>query len=749
MAGLVLRLLGSPVVSLTDGPPPSALGAKTVALLAYLAVEPNPRSRDELAALLWGDSSEADARASLRQTLRAIRTGLGEVIRADRTAVELTDVPHCDVAEFRLTLAQDPSKALTLDPPQFLSCFFVRHAPLFEEWAAGIRFALLRDYHGALGALARESMAKRRWREASEAAGRWLASDELSEEAARLAMEALYMSGNRGGALACFTRYRDALYRETGCEPGRGFRALMQRVEADRSESAESPPSEDWETPIQLEASLIGREMEWQRLTATWAEVCRGEGRILLIDGEAGVGKSRLTDEFLRWAVTEGGGTVLRGRSFDGRSGLPYESVTDALRDAIGAPGLAGAAEEWLIEVARLVPELRQRFPSLPEPEKPADSTEGWRLFEAIAQLLLALAGERPTVIAIDDLQWCDDDTCDLLRYLMRRLERAPVLWLGALTLGEVERDAPAARLSRVLRAKSHADTIELKPLSEEQLWRLIRELGHVSSPTGGRRLAARIHRISGGNPFYAIELLKAMLAQGTLAADRQSGEWTVTPIGATTSREYPLSRTLQDLIAERVDRLPAELRELLITVAVAGGGSRPEVFSHVHGISRLRAAAMADALVERRLVVEEGGIYRCAHPVIGHVVRDGLTAPRRREVHRMLAFALQLASPGGETSPASGEIALHADRGGEPALAYRYALAASEAAVHRYAFEEALSWLDLAAAAAHGSAEAAVVNTRTAELLEVAGWSAAPERRPTTVTREIVSEDLDLPVRG
>ena len=207
---------------------------------------------------------------------------------------------------------------------------------------------------------------------------------------------------------------------------------------------------------------------------------------------------------------------------------LPYEPVADALRDALGAPGLAGASPEWLVEVARLIPELRQRFPSLPEPETPADSTEGWRLFEGIAQMLLALAGERPTVFSIDDLQWCDEDTCDLLRYLMRRLERSPVLWLGAVTLGEVERDAPAARLCRVLRAKSHADTIELKPLSEEQLWRLIRELGHVSTPTGGRRLAARIHRISGGNPFYAIELLKTMLAQGTLAADRMSGEWTV-----------------------------------------------------------------------------------------------------------------------------------------------------------------------------------------------------------------------------
>lgn len=751
MAGLVLRLLGSAVVSVTDGRPVTTpLGAKAIALLSYLTLEPKSHTREELAGLLWGESSEGEARASLRQTLRAIRATLGDVIRADRSAAELTEVPHCDVTEFRLMLAQEPGRALLLEPPRFLPGFFVRHAPQFEEWVAGIRFALLRDYHSALGALAREAMAQRRWREASEAADRWLASDSLSEEAARFAVEALYLAGNRGGALARFAGYRDALYRETGCEPGRGFRALMQRVTADRP-GAEAPRATDeWEAPASLfEASLIGREPEWERLTAAWSEVRRGEGRILLLDGEAGVGKSRLVDEFLRWIVAEGEGTVLKGRCFDGRSGVPYEPVADALRDVLDAPGLAGASAEWLVEVARLIPELHRRFPSLGEPERPADSTDGWRLFEGIAQLLLALAAERPVAVAIDDLQWCDEDTCNLLRYLIRRLERSPVLWLGAITLGEVERDAPAARLCRVLRAKSHAEAIELTPLAEDHLWRIIRELGHVSTPTGARRLAARIHRITGGNPFYAIELLKAMLAEGTLSADRTSGEWTVSAAGAAAIREFPVSQTVQDLIAERVDRLPAELRELLITVAVAGSGGRPDVLSHVHGISRLRAAAMSDALVDRRLVVEEGGVYRCAHPVIAHVVRDGITTPRRCEVHRMLALALELAAPAGETSSVAGEIALHADRGGEPALAYRYALMASEAAVHRYAFEEALSWLDLAAGAARGGPEADVVNRRTANLLEAAGWSAAPERRPVPLTREIVTEDLDLPVRG
>ena len=241
------------------------------------------------------------------------------------------------------------------------------------------------------------------------------------------------------------------------------------------------------------------------------------------------------------------------------------------MHDALAAPGLAGTPPEWLVEVARILPELQQRFPALAEPVRPADPADSWRLFEGIAQLLLAVAAERPVAFSIDDLQWCDDDTCRLLRYLIRRLEQAPVLWLAAVTLGEVERDAPAARFCRVIRAKAHAETIELLPLTEEQVWQVIRELGHVTSPTGGRRLATRVHRITGGNPLYAIELLKTMLAQGTLEADQTSGEWTVPP-GAAVLGEYPVPQTVQDLIAERVDRLSPELNDLLITVAVAGG---------------------------------------------------------------------------------------------------------------------------------------------------------------------------------
>ena len=753
MADVQLQLLGPPLLSRTDGGPvvPQP-GGKALGLLAFLLLEPRPHSREELAGLLWGESPEAEARASLRQALKHLRDAVGEAVRGDRRVVELAEPIACDVLEFRRLLQHAPAEAVGHDVPRFLAGFSVRHAPRFEEWVAETRAALLHEYTAALGRLAREAMGQWRWREAVDLADRWLACDALSDEAARLAIEARYLAGDRGAALARYAEYRALLQRETGCEPSRSLVNLVRRVEADTGQVSTRPISEEWYVRgPKFEASLIGREEASTALNQAWKAAGRGQARVVLLEGEPGVGKSRLAEEFLR-RVVAGGGTALRSRGFEARTGIPYAPMVEILRGALAAPGLSATAPEWLTEAGRLVPELRARFPGLPEPAAPAEPAEAWRLNEGVAQLLASVAAERPLVISFDDLHWFDEDSCTLLRFLVRRLEQAPVLWLGAVTLGELDRDAPAARLCRVLRSKAGAETITLGPLAEEDVWRMIREVGHVSTPTGGRRFAGRIYHITGGNPFYILELLKTMFAQGLLAVDEGTGEWTAAPAALEAGREFPVSRSVQDLIAARVERLPVDLADSLLTVAVAGGsGCRAEVLSHVHGISRLHAAALCDALVDRRLLVEDGGTYRPAHPVIGHVVRDAVSAPRRAEVHRMLAITLErLATPETVRSLA-GEIARHADRGGEPALACRAALLASEAAVQRYAFAEALAWLDLAAGAARGPEQAAEVNRRTADVLEVAGWSEVPPaaRRALPVTREIVREDLDLPVKG
>ena len=285
-------------------------------------------------------------------------------------------------------------------------------------------------------------------------------------------------------------------------------------------------------------------------------------------------------------------------------------------------------------------------------------------------------------------------------------------------------------------------------PLTEDDVWRLIRELARIESPTGGLRFARRVHEVTDGNPFHVIEMLKTLFVQGVLTIEAATGAWVVAPVASAADyRQLPMAETVRDAIAARVARLPYELRDLLATVAVSGRGARTDLLSHVHGMSRLRAAALADALVERRLLLEEQAVYRCAHPVIAEVVRDLLTPARRRELHRAIALSLVTITAPGGPGELAGDIARHAERSGEQRLAYEYALRASEAAIARYAFEEALSWLDLASGIAGEGPDADEVNHRTAEVLRLAGWSEPP---PLAARRSgsggaIERRDLDI----
>jgi DNA-binding SARP family transcriptional activator len=751
LARIAVRLFGSASVRLPEGSPQRPpLGGKAIALLAYLLLEPGAHSREQLAALLWGDFPEAQARASLRQALKSLREHLGPALRVSRTDAAIADGIDCDAVAFQEAIRTDPAAATRYDVPHFCAGLSLRHAPQFDEWLSATRAAFLRRYHDALGLAAREMMRRWQWREAVELAERWQAADPLSDEAARLIVEAEFLSGNRVAALARYREFHDRLAAESGAEPAKAMQQLVRRIEAEAAPAGARPITADWQSRLpSLESSLVGREQEMESLMRGWRALPRGTGRIVLLEGEAGVGKTRLATEFLRRAVADGG-TVLRGPGYDARSGVPFAPVVEALRTGLQAPGLAATDPEWLAESARLLPELRQRFPGLPEPTPPPAPAEGWRLFEAVAQVLLALAAERPVVVFLDDLQWCDADSCNLLHFLIRRVEAAPILWCLTLTLGELQRDAPAARLWRVLRAKPHAAMIAVSPLDEESLWRLLRELGHLSSPTGGRRLAGRLHQATAGNPFYVVELLKTLFAQGWIFADPVSGEWHAAAAAEAAADPLSMAPTVHDAIAERIESLPPELYDVLITIALTGA-CHTHVLSHVHGISRLRAATLADELVERRLVAEDQEAYRCAHPVIARVVRDGLTGSRRRELHRMIALALELVALADGIPTPSGEIARHAELGGERLLAYRCALSAGRAAMQRYAYEEALTWLDLAAAMATSAEESDTASRLTEQVVSVAGWREVPSpvRRHDLGPRELEPQDLDLPAHS
>lgn len=747
---IALTLLGPPQLELSGAAPPR-LGTKPLALLAFLALERGPHGRDELAALLWSDSPPDAARTSLRQALHQLRSAVGDVLHVTRQTVALAEQIGCDVLDFLARAERSPEEAAEFAVPRFLAGFDVPHAAAFEEWCEGKRAQLLAAYRTVLRQATRRAIARSRWRDAITWAERWVAHDPLSDEATRLLVEGLYMAGDRGEALARYEAHKQRLAAQTGAEESASLRELARRIadEARAPDPGETPEGADGDAlPAEFDPTLVGREREWQQLIRAWEDATAGAGGTVLLEGEAGVGKTRLLSDFLSWTSAEGA-TVLRGEGYDPGGGVAFAPVADLLRDALDSPGLPGTAPEWLAEISRILPQISVRFPRLPVASGPGDTDRRWRLFEGVAQLLTNLAAERPTVLCLDDLHRCDAETCALMHFLSRRLEGQPVLLLLTVTLGEEERGATAARFCRALRAGGeNATVLTLGPLSGEQVREIIRELGGVRDPEGARRFAAQIHAVTDGNPFHVLELLKALFAQGILTTDPETGEWLAAAGGDDGYQRLELPRTIRDAVTARYRRLPYELRDLLATVAAAGLGVSAPLLSYVHGISRLRAAALADALVERRLLTAGDGLYRCAHPIILDVVRAALTPARRQELHRIIAEALAAVALDGEALAGPGEIARHAARGGDRTRAHQAAMRASEEATARRAWEEALSWLDLAARMTSSEAESEAVNARTAAILDAAGWAARPESgRPAALTpaRGLSRPDVDL----
>lgn len=764
---MYLKLCGSVALYCDDPSVEVAIAAKSLALLAFLTLEPGSHSRDELSSLLWGESTEEKARASLRQALKQLKDTLGDRVTLSRTSVALATPIDCDVLHFRqLADGGDPG-VLDLDIPRFLHGLSLRDAPAFDDWAERQRAALLRPFRRALTSAARAAHAQRDWPQALSLTTRWQSLDPISDDAAHLQIDVLHRMGDRDNALATYRAYAAARVQETGQPPGLALRELATRIE----HTAVSPPASAPRTagvrqgPMpSFDGPLVGREQSWTSLLRGWQSVTEGAGGLVLVDGEAGTGKSRLLRDFSAFVVSQEA-TLLRGRAFEAGVDMPFGPMLDILRGAVDAPGAAGTDEVWLAEVARVVPEARRNFPSLAGASLAgASRTEASRapvatgspltdsalpgsaLPEAVAQLFLAVAEESPLVIVLDDLHWCDGDSCQLLHYLVQRLAAAPVLWCFTKTLGAADRDAPAARLTRALRTVPNVLRVSLEPLTRDEVWRLIRGLGRVTHPDGALRLASRVHEVAAGNPLYVIELLKSLFARGWLTVDPGTHEWTHSEAMTGELLAAEVFPDLRAAVAERVAALPDEQHALLLTIATAGSPCHTSLLSYVHGISRLRAAHVCDALVERRLVAEADGHYVCANRIIGHVVLDAMGTSRRREVHRMIAMALTDAAASVRRAPEPGAIARHAEAGGEAAMAHQYALLASDASAAQSAWTDALAWLDLAADCAITPDEQRAADQATAAVLAMAGLS-KPPRRPATprATRIIGADDMDL----
>ncbi len=656
-----VRLLGPPRVE-RDGAPVAFDTRKAVALLAHLALSEGPRPRDALADLLWSEADLAHARGALRRTLSTLRTGIGaHLLDASRDQVRLVRGEDLvvDVDVFRRCLAEgDGEGALAAHGGDFLEGLVVRDAPDFEEWAEVQAAALRRELTTVLGLVAAER------EDAGDLAGalavvrRWVAQDPLHEPAHQALIRLLARSGDRGGALVQYRECVRVLSRELGVPPLRETTELYEAVNLGTFVTAPGPAPDPG--PAALVAPVVpvvARERELELLTAVHAGVSSsGPGRVALVEGEPGIGRTTLVEE-LAERVRRAGGVVLRGRSYEEEARLPYRPVIDILRARLAedVSWLDDLDSSVLAEAARLVPELAEALPAgrrFPTPPPDAPGAEARFLGALWDTLAAAAAGTSTGVLVLDDAQWADEATLRLVSFGLHRLADRPLLvvlvWLTPYEHPVRSAAAAAARDGGAL--------VTLGRLDEAAVGELVAVLRPEDA---GPAVVHRYWETTEGVPRLVVEYLRA--ADAGLAM----------PAG------------VRDALLDRLSSVSETARQLLSAAAVIGRSFDAETLRSVSGRTDEETVSALEEVVGQGLVREGTSAYDFDHGLLRTVVYDGTSLARRRLLHGRAAAVAGL-------PPAA--RARHLQLAGQDAAAAEAFRAAGDQAETVFAHAEALA---------------------------------------------------------
>jgi predicted ATPase len=413
-------------------------------------------------------------------------------------------------------------------------------------------------------------------------------------------------------------------------------------------------------------------------LRRAWEASSAGKQHFVCIAGEPGIGKTRLLEEMLAW-VGQQGFAAAYTRAYAAEGSLAFDPVAEWLRAESVRPRLHALEDVWKAEIARLLPELLSDRPSLPHPQPLAEGWQRRRFFEALARAFLV--APEPLLLALDDLQWCDQDTIEWLHYLLRFDPQSRLLVVGTYRPGEVDREHPLASLLQELRPTGVVTELELPPLEAGETAQLAGQL--ASSPLGPAEEAA-LHRLAEGNPLFIEEMLRSPLVGGR-TEEMADGQL---PSLAECSG---LPARIQAITASRLARLSPAARDLAELAATVGRSFTFEVLSRADREGDDAVMAALDELWRRRIVRVQGEArYDFGHDLIREATYCSISPIRLRALHRRVAQALEQIR-GADPGRASGEIAVHYERAGLTEQAMRHYQRAAEVAQRLSAYAEAM----------------------------------------------------------
>jgi DNA-binding SARP family transcriptional activator len=501
-----IRLLGRVLVQLDAGSPGTLRSGRAEVLLAYLLLRRGaPVARERLAALLWPDSAEAQARTNLRHLLHTVRRDLPAVERyleiggrVVRWRVE--DPLWWDVAVFErlLDAGHDPGAvrvAALRDAVALYGGHLVEGCD--DEWLREERERLRRRYRDALGELAGLTDAGGDAAGAVALAERLVRDEPLAEDAYRLLMWVHARRGDRANALRAYHQCVSALERELAVGPSAATQRAFRRLVAAEDVAA---------TPVVRVAGppLVGRAAERARLAEVWRAAEAGAAQLVLVTGEAGIGKTRLVEEFRGWCGRRGA-VAVDARCYPAEGPLAYGPIADWLRSPSLRTAVRGLDRARLTELSRLLPELLDEDADLAPPTLLPEAEQRHRLFDAVAATVIA-AG-RPVLMVVDDLPHADVKSCQLLHYLLRFGRRTRLVVAATARTEDLDAAGAVRDLLVGLRGEDLLTEIELDRFTPDETATL------AERATGMRRSeqdARRLHQHSEGNPLFVVEALRA-----------------------------------------------------------------------------------------------------------------------------------------------------------------------------------------------------------------------------------------------
>jgi DNA-binding SARP family transcriptional activator len=681
---LRIQLLGEFRHFLDGQPLDTLIMPRQQALLAYLLLHRHaPQPRQQIAFAFWPDSSERQAQTNLRKLFFQLRQALpqpDEYLYADHQRLGWRSAAPfmLDVAELEQTLdalgqsqgldAASVERVMTLYRGELLpTCY--------DDWLLPLRRSLHERVLNGLTASLAGLEAQRAYEAGIRCAEHLLRLDPLHEAPYRHLMQLRALSGDRAGALRIYHTCATTLEQELGVPPAAETQALYQhllRVE----------PRPEAVTPAvhTLQTALVGRQAEWQTLQQSWRQMAQRGPHLLLVWGEAGMGKTRLVEELRHWARLRPGSAAY-ARAYVAEGELAFAPVTTWLRSEALRPALATLEPVWLTELARLLPELLSEHPDLPPPAPMSESWQRLRFHEALARLVLAAPG--PRLLMLDDLQWCDGETLGWLRYLLRFDPQAPLLLVGTARTEEVDEGHPLHDLLRPLQRDGRSTELTLSPLGPEETVELAQQVADGDA----RAWSAQLYQETEGNPLFVVEMVRAGLLQGWRENDD--------------NQAAVLPPTVQAVIATRLAQLSPSAHQLAQVAATIGRAFRFEVLAAASELEEDALVQGLDELWRRRLVREQATGYDFSHDRIREVAYSQQSRARQQLLHRRIAAALAQ-TYAGSLDEVIGELAAHAEQAGQIEQAIGYLRRASEVALTVGAYPEAVTRLRKAIALLH-----------------------------------------------